>query len=72
METSGLYGAAVHYRPSKWAEKVLLLALLLNSNRESPVVVAAGASKSNLFFSSAYGVCAESKFALRPVDSPRM
>jgi len=72
METRGLYGAAVHYGPSKWAEKVLLLTLLLNSSGGSPVVVAAGASKSNLFFSNAYGVCAERKFALHPLDSPRI
>jgi hypothetical protein len=49
----------------KLATKILFLALLLNPEEGSPIVVGAGSSKSNLFFSNLYGSSAEPKFGLK-------
>jgi len=47
----------------------VFLTLLLNSPEGSPRVVAAGASRSNLFFSSMYGASAQPNFGLKPKDA---
>jgi len=45
--------------------ETLFLTLLLNPDEGSPRMVAAGASKSNLFISNVYGASAEPKFGMK-------
>ena len=46
----------------------VFLTLLLNPREGSPNVVAAGAARSNLFFSSMYGASAQPNFGLKHRD----
>ncbi len=65
METIGLSIPSDHYDASRWVMETLFLTLLLNPDEGSLMMVAAGASKSNLFFSNVYGASAEPKFGMK-------
>ncbi len=52
--------------------KIILLSILLKAEMGSPVVVAAGGSKSNLFFSRMFGASAEPRFGLAPQQGPTL
>jgi hypothetical protein len=71
METLCLSDRADRCESKRWAAKVVLLALLLNLENGLKVVWAAGASESNLFFSSTYGASADAKFGLKPRNLSR-
>ena len=65
METFCLSNRADKRELERWAG-MAFLALLLHPTDESPVVWAAYASESNLFFSNMYGASADIKFGLKP------
>jgi len=65
METICLSIPSDHYDASSRVLETVFLALLLNPDEGSSTMVTAGASKSNLFFSSVYGASAEPKFGMK-------
>ena len=65
MEASSHFHSVDPRESGDWAQAIIL-SLLLNAVDDSPVIVAAGASKSNLFFSAMFGASAEPRFAVAP------
>jgi hypothetical protein len=68
METRCLFNPSGQVESAERFSEWVLLTLLLSSHEDSPTVVALGASKSNLFFSSMYGASAQPNFGLKPRD----
>jgi hypothetical protein len=68
-ETTSLSDPSSYPESPKRFREWVFLTLLLNPPESSPIAVAAGASKSNLFFSSVYGASAQPNFGLKPRDS---
>ena len=66
METTSLSNASSYREPRLRFGEWVFLTLLLSPREDSQIVVAAGASKSNLFFSSMYGASAKPNFGLKP------
>ncbi len=66
MEASCTFHYADHRKSDEWVRDLILLSILLKPETDSPITVAAGASKSNLFFSRMFGASAEPKFSLAP------
>ena len=71
METESLFSSSSNPAGEIGGE-ILFLALLLTQVESSPTVVAAGASKSNLFFSRMFGASAEANFGPRPDNQPQL
>jgi hypothetical protein len=69
METTSLSNPSSYRESAKRLREWVFLTLLLNPREDSPVVVAVGASRSNLFFSSMYGASAQPNFGLKPKDA---
>jgi hypothetical protein len=69
METTSLSNPSSYRESAKRLREWVFLTLLLNPPEGSPIAVAAGASKSNLFFSSMYGASAQPNFGLKPRDA---
>ena len=69
METTSLSNPGRYRESAKRFREWVFLTLLLNPREDSPIVVAAGASRSNLFFSSMYGASAQPNFGLKPRDA---
>jgi hypothetical protein len=69
METKSLLNPSSQSESGMKFTGWVFLTLLLNFPAGSPRVVAAGASKSNLFFSSMYGASAQPNFGLKPRDA---
>lgn len=67
METTSLSNPSSH--PAEKFMEYVFLTLLLNPREGSATVVAAGASRSNLFFSRMYGASAQPNFGLKPRDA---
>lgn len=68
METVCLSNRTAQAESVEVVMEFLLLALLLKPDK-TPIVVGAGASKSNFFFSRMYGASAQSKFGLKPKNA---
>ena len=66
METTSLSYPSSDLESTARSREWVFLTLLLNPCEDSPAVVAAGASRSNLFFSSMYGASAKPNFGLKP------
>ena len=66
METTSLSNPSSYQESAARFREWVFLTLLLNPREDSPIVVAAGASRSNLFFSSMYGASAKPNFGLKP------
>ena len=66
METDRLFSYNGHFARDRVNREILFLAFLLESDLDSPTVVAAGASRSNLFFSRMFGASAKPNFGLKP------
>ena len=69
METTSLLNPSGPAEAAMKLREWVFLTLLLGFPAGSPRVVAAGASKSNLFFSSMYGASAQPNFGLKPRDA---
>jgi hypothetical protein len=69
METTSLSKPGSHRESAERFRAYVFLTLLLNPYEGSPIVVAAGASRSNLFFSRMYGASAQPNFGLKPRDA---
>jgi hypothetical protein len=69
METTSLSKPGSHRESAERFSEWVLLTLLLSPHEDSPTVVAVGASRSNLFFSSMYGASAQPNFGLKPRDA---
>jgi len=70
MEASCTIHSADHRKSDGWIGELAFLSVLLKPETGSPIVVAAGASKSNLFFSRMFGASAEPRFGLVPQAEP--
>jgi hypothetical protein len=68
METKSLFNPSDPAESTMKFREWVFLTLLLGFPARSPRVVAAGASRSNLFFSSMYGASAQPNFGLKPRD----
>src|SRR5260370_4345576 len=66
MEMIVVFNPANHRESVRQIWRGVFLTLLLDPHGGSPQVVATGASKSNLFFSSMFGSSAKPRFALTP------
>ena len=69
METTSLSDPSNYRELAQRFREWVLLTLLLNPDEDSPIVVAAGASRSNLFFTRMYGASAQPNFGLKPRDA---
>jgi hypothetical protein len=69
METTSLSNLGSHREPVEQFREWVFLTLLLDPQKGSPIAVAAGASRSNLFFSRMYGASAQPNFGLKPRDA---
>jgi hypothetical protein len=69
METRCLSNPSSQLESAERFSEWVLLTLLLGPHEDSPTVVAVGASRSNLFFSSMYGASAQPNFGLKPRDT---
>jgi len=66
METTSLSNTSSYLESNEGFREWIFLILLLNPREDSPTVVAAGASRSNLFFSRMYGASAKPNLGLKP------
>jgi hypothetical protein len=69
METTSLSNPSSYRESPERFMEWIFLTLLVNPREDSPTVVAAGASRSNLFFTSMYGASAQPNFGLKPRDA---
>jgi hypothetical protein len=72
MEASCTFHPADHRKSDEWIGEFIFLFILLRPETGSPIVVAAGASKSNLFFSRMFGASAEPQFGLALQQRPTL